>query len=87
MGELRDLGRRQMHCVDRDQPGAEQPERFEPLQRTHAVLRDVVAHLDIRFVHVDVDRHLQLVRERDHLFERMVRHGVGRMRRQAERQT
>ena len=84
--EERDLVRLEVHGVHRDQPGPEQSDALQALERPHAVRFQAFADLVVGLVHVHVHRHVELRGVGGHALERVVGDGVGRVRRHAERE-
>ena len=66
------------------EPRAHEAQAAQALERAHAVLRDALRDLVARLVHVRVDRQVELLGEHRDALQRLVAHGVGRVRREAE---
>jgi hypothetical protein len=84
VGQQVDFAGVEVHGMHGDQLRAEQAQAAQPLDRAYAVLLQAFLDLVNGFVDVHVDRDFQLGGQGGDLFEGLVGHGVGCVRRQAE---
>ena len=59
----------QVHCVNRNQPGAQQPQTLHPFERPHAMLLAMFIDFTRRFVQMNMDWQIQLLCKGDDLLK------------------